>query len=222
MTRLSLRSLAAALALLLAAAARSQADPVNWQYNATPGATNVFSDNAGDTTSRVIFSNEGEVQRTDNTFITAANLSTESNQAVGSNAVFTNRAFSFTVAFRDGWDLVNPNGLATQILTFHGTVSGTLWDHGSRLTYTLSDPTQQITVGNHTYTLDFDTTGRIPGPHDNSRQGSISGDVSVQGVDNGGGGGTPHGSPEPGTAVLAGFGLLGLAGVGYRRLTATR
>jgi len=203
------------LALLLVVAARSQAGP-QYQYNATPGQSDVFSNNAGDTHSKVSFSNEGEVQRDDDSNVTATNLITASNQPSSNKAHFTGRSFTFSIAIRDGWNLGSPGSLPTGVLTFHGSIDdnpGTLskvglWNNGARLQYTISDPIQSITVGSHVYTVSFDPGPKnINGPGTN-RQTSIDGQITVQGV---------RDMPEPSTAILSCVGLSFLGAFGYRR-----
>lgn len=228
MTRNSALTLGVALALLLAATARSQADLIRWQYNATPGASNVFSGDV-DPDNRVFFTNEGEVKRAGNSFITASNLTTFSVADDDNPSGFVSRDFTFTVALRNGWDTEdppNPNSLATGILTFNGRIEGTLWGTGSQLTYTILNPTQEIEVanldgnGSLIYTVSFDDLARrINGPA-GSRQTSIDGSVTVRNGDDGGGGGgggNPPDTPEPATALLAAFGIAGLGALGYRR-----
>lgn len=222
MTSSLVRTLGVALALLLAAAAHTQAAPVNWQYNASPGATDVFSDNPGDLVSRVNFSNEGEVKRIGNSFITASNLSTFSGQDVSSPAMFTNRAFTFTVALRDGHGTTPEELLAlpTGVLTFHGSLDGTLWNRGSQLTYTILDPMQSLVVGNHRYDVSFDDQARrINGP-EASRQTSIDGSITVHDLQDPPPDDPPDDPPdvpEPSTAILSVLGLAGLGAYGVRR-----
>jgi len=212
MSRKSVQFLGVALALLLVVAARAHAGP-DYQYNATPGQTYVYSNNALDLASRVKFSNENEVHRDDDSNITATILTTESGQPVSTKAHFTGRIFSVQVALREGTNMVNPNSLPTGTLTFHGHIDdapGTpskvgLWNNGSRLTYTLIDPVQEITVGNLHFKVSFDGfTHLINGP-DTGLKTSIDGVVEV------------HELPEPSTAILSCVGLSFLGVYGFRR-----
>jgi hypothetical protein len=203
------------LALLLVIGARAQAGP-QYQYNATPGQSDVFSNNAADKVSKVSFSNEGEIQRDDDSNITATNLQTFSNQPSSNKAHFTDRSFTFSIALHDGWNLGSPGSLPTGVLTFHGFINDVpglpskvgLWNNGARLQYTITDPTQSITVGSHVFTVSFDPGPKLINGPGTNRQTSIDGQISVTNV---------RDMPEPSTAILSCLGLSFLGAFGYRR-----
>jgi len=215
MTLKAVRLLGVTLALLLAAASRAPATLVNWQYNATPGANDVYSDaGLGDSGTYVHFSNENEVPRQTSiggfaSNITASNLSTFATTGYPGQT-FTGVGFTFQVVLRDGQDLVNPNSLSSGVLTFHGTIDGNLWKPGGSLSYTITDANQTLDVGQHRFHVSFDPHHLINGT-DAHRETSVDGSVTVENVP------PPSSVPEPSTAVLCCLGLAGMGAFGARR-----
>jgi hypothetical protein len=84
---------------------------------------------------------------------------TTSSSALGKPDTY-HTTFSFALRLRD-----SASG-ASAVLTFTGTINGTLGLHFSALTATLQGPlTRQVTLGNHVYTVRFPAgTFHLPAP----------------------------------------------------------
>src|SRR4051812_26220968 len=110
--------LCAALALCLFAAAQVRADFVNWSYNWTPSATEIFADTPS--MGKITLSNEFAGTAEGDSYIVATNIKTASSALPTNPAKFTNAPYSLTLTITDG-----PSG-QSKSMTFDGTFNGVL------------------------------------------------------------------------------------------------
>ncbi len=192
----STRLYATALTLCLFVGARAGADQINWSYNWTPAATEVFADNPAG--GKLVLTNEPGGSTTGDSYIVATNIKTVSTANPMSPATFTNTPYSLTLAIYD--EVAN----ASKSMKFSGAFSGVLSAKSAIImnTFTGSD-TQAVQIGSHLYTVKIGPFSP-PGPPTATNSGSISAlaNVTVQEV------------PEPTTLALAGI-CLSVCGAGW-------
>ncbi len=212
MKRLSPTLFVTAVASVLFTAANARADFITWSYNWDRSPDIISADVAG--TGGIVVTNGSTLTAMGSSMTVASNLKTFSSAPINTPATFTAVPYNLTITLTDA------ASLATDTLSFGGTVNGTLSSSHSNITNTFSGPTTQTSVlGGNTYTV---TIGPFspPGPPSSTTVGSISAFVSVlgpQGGGGGGGGGSVGGAPEPSTAVLSCLGISFLGLSSWRR-----
>ncbi len=200
------RTLTAALASLLLAAASARAEQVSWSYSWSSSPAAVTSDDG--TLGTVTFNPQsgGPLLGSHDSGpgILAATL--DASGPASGTATFTNRGYGMTLHLTD-----NASG-ATGDLTFGGALSGTLGS-AYKLTNSFTAPiTQSITLGGNQYIA---TIGLFQAPLPGT-PGQLGANVTV----NGSGQTTPvTQTPEPSSLVLVAVGLsaCGLRGWWRRR-----
>ena len=193
------RLFAVAVALCLFTGTRARADFVGWEYNWTPGSTEILADNP--TTGKILLSNEPGGAAVGNSFIVASNLKTASTADPASPATFTNKSYSLSLTVLD--EASKKSGT----LTFSGVFNGTLSNKSAIIMNSFTGPqTQSVTLGNHQYTVQIGPFAP-PGPPTATISGSISAMATVTVK-------TVNDVPEPSTLVLSGL-CLSLCGAGW-------
>ena len=203
---------AAALALLLMTGLGVHANPLpadlSWTYNFTPGALVLPSDsNPG---AHVSFTNEATQTAQGNSTIVGTNLRVASTSLATTPDTLTgsNGNYTLTLALA----ATDDTGLHQASLTFHGQISGSFSSNSSNLHNAFgADALQTATIGAYTFTVSLNSF-TPPGPPGQSNAGSIAADVTV----------TPglivtQVTPEPGTMLLSGLGLISLGGAAWRK-----
>jgi hypothetical protein len=191
----AVRTCATALAVCLFAGARARADFVDWSYNWTPSATDIFA-TKGD--GKITFSNEPAGSANGYSYIVATNLKTASGAGASTPATFTNVPYSLTLSITDG-----PSGKSDS-MTFSGMLNGTLSQKSAIILNSFTgDVIQSKTIGDHVYTVNIGSFAS-PGPPTSKNLGSISALVGVN----------PREVPEPSTLALSGL-CLSLFGAGW-------
>jgi hypothetical protein len=120
----------------------------------------------------------------------------------GTNVPFNNAPFTLNLGLGD-----TASG-ALGNLIFPGLVNGSS-DTGIRLTFTVPT-TQDLVLGQNRYTVHLGPYVS-PGPLDSGQLGSLSAQVDVSPA------GSPAATPEPSCLVLAGMGLVTVAGAAWRK-----
>jgi hypothetical protein len=211
MKRLKNLLFATAAAVALAGGTAARAD-ISWQANWTPG-TNSLSVGPS---SQITFTNLASAGYT----TTAAQpviTTPVTNLAIVTTAPTTSPDVFVDKGYVLGLQITDMASLKTMNLTFSGSLSGTISVGGASITNTFNTPTtQSVTFANgdkYTVTLD----GFVPpGSGTNiTTQGAIGADVTATGP--GGGGGSPHGTPEPSTLALGGLGMAFTGLMAWRR-----
>ncbi len=190
------RLYAAALALCLFGGARARADFVDWSYNWTPSATEIFADKSS--MGKITLSNESSGTATGDSYIVATNIQTVSSATSQNPAKFTDAPYSLTLIITDG-----PSGKSNSMV-FSGKFNGTLAQKSAIILNTFTnDQIQSKVIGDHIYTVNIGPFSP-PGPPTAKNSGSISAlaTVTVQAV------------PEPSTLVLSGL-CLSVFGAGW-------
>ena len=203
----------AALALLLMSGMGVHADPlppgsVSWTYNFTPGAPAVLAD--GNPSAGVTFTNEPTKTAIGSSNVAAANMSTFSVATAGSpDMLSTNGAYSLNLTL----GTTDATGTHTATLTFNGKLSGTFSQDSSNITNLFgANSTQTANLGTYTFTVSL-ISYTPPGPPGQAQVGAIGAHVDITNLTTSGG----PSAPEPGTMLLAGFGLISLGGAAWRK-----
>jgi hypothetical protein len=209
-----------ALVLLLLAGSLTRADFVNWSYNWTHSPIVVAADTGG--TGGVTLTNHQGGAGSGNSDIVATQITTFSSASVNTPDRFTGKNYSLLL------DLTDLASHQSSMLTFSGTLNGTLSATSANIRNTFIGPlTQHVDLGGNFYTITIGPYA-APGIPDATQTGSISAHVSAIAPppDAGPGSGPPpsHDSPEPATLLLAGLGssVLALAAGWRQRLRAKR
>lgn len=200
----------AALALLLLAGARANADFIEWSYNWDRNPVSVLSDSGNGS---VAFTNEPLKNATGSSDTVATNLKASS-LAPASNPDTLNNTGYYTLTLT----LTDTASGQSGSLTFKGKLGGTFSADSANITNTFFAPgtntpessvTQTLFLGNNSYTV---TIGPYspPGPPDSTNFGSIAAHVEVSSLV------ITNNTPEPSSLLLGLFGLSG-AGVFSRR-----
>jgi hypothetical protein len=187
----------AALALLLLAGARANADFIEWSYNWDRNPVSVLSDSGNGS---VAFTNEPLKNATGSSDTVATNLKASSLAPASAPDTLNNTgAYTLTLTLTD-----TASG-ATGSLTFKGKLGGTFSADSANITNTfLSPTTQTLFLGNNSYTVAIGPYSP-PGPPDSINFGSIAAHVEVSSIV------TAGAAPEPSTLLM---GLFGLSGAG--------
>src|SRR5262249_11177837 len=183
----------AALALLLLAGARANADFIQWSYNWNINPISVLSDSGNGSVS---FTNQPAQTASGNSDTVATNLKANSLASPGSPDTLNNTgSYTLTLSLTD-----TPSG-ATGTLTLTGKPSASFPKASANITNQFTTPLQQqLVLGANTYTVIIGPYSP-PGPPDSTNLGSIAAHVDVSptvGV---------AAVPEPSTLLL---GLCGL------------
>jgi hypothetical protein len=192
---------------------------VNWSYNWTHSPIVIAADTGG--TGGVTLTNHQGGTGSGNSDIVATQITTFSSASVNTPDHFTGKNYSLIL------DLTDLSSHQSGMLTFNGTLNGTLSATSANIKNTFTGPlTQHLDLGANIYTITIGPYA-APGIPDATQTGSISAHVSVQAASTGGssGGATPpptHESPEPATLLLAGLGASALALAGWRRRARAR
>ena len=107
--------LAAAVCLCIGTAA--QAETVNWTYNWTPSATEIFASNDS-SLGKITLTNEPTGYAEGNSYIVATNIKTVSSTTSSNPAIFKDAPYSLTLTIFDG--------KLADSMTFSGKFNGTL------------------------------------------------------------------------------------------------
>jgi PEP-CTERM motif len=188
---------AAAVATCLAGAASARAD-ISWTADWTP--SNNFI--AVGPSTNINFSNLAATNYTTSSAlpvvsVPATNLTISS--SASSTVTFSGAVYSLSLKITDG-----PSG-ATGIFNFTGTLSGTITQTGAWVNNVFNTPTSITkTIGADTYTVTL--SGYVP-PGTPTSINTVGGIGATITVVPGNSSGSPHGTPEPSTLVLAGLGM---------------
>jgi hypothetical protein len=202
MKRLSTRLVATLVALLPATASSVRADFLDWGYHWSVN-TPVISSGTGSVALAVVQDGTGADK------IPALSVTTTS-AALPTNPDAFHSNYNLTLTLTD-----NPSSSSGSV-TFAGQINGTLTASGSALTNTFLSPlTQQVTIGQHVYSVTIDPATTRLLPPGSATPPLLDALVTVSnGSQNGGGnGGTAGNTPEPASLVLGGLGIS-LLGVG--------
>jgi hypothetical protein len=198
----------AALALLLFAGARANADFIQWSYNWDRNPVSVLSDSGNGS---VAFTNEPLKNATGSSDTVATNLKASSLAPAATPDTLSNTGnYSLTLTLTDTTSGQSGNA------TFSGKLSGSFSKDSANITNQFLSPTTvTLFLGSNSYVV---TIGPYspPGPPDSTNFGSIAAHVDVSNIH------LTNSAPEP-TALL--LGLFGLSGAGAfswrkRRVTA--
>jgi hypothetical protein len=209
-----------AVAFAVNSGTSARADFINWTYSWTHTPTVVAADKGG--TGGVSLTNHQGGTGSGNSDVVATQITTFSSATVNAPDHFTNKNYSLIL------DLTDSASHQSGMLTFNGTLNGTLSATSANIKNTFLGPlTQHLDLGGNLYTITIGPYA-APGIPDAAQTGSIGAHISVlpessQGGVSGGGSPPPsHGAPEPSTLLLAGLGLSALVLVGWRRWTRGR
>jgi hypothetical protein len=209
--RLSACLLATLVTLLPAAANSVRADFLDWGYHWNVN-TPVISSGTGSVALAVVQDGSGAAT------IPAVSITTTSAASPINPDVF-HANYNLTLTLTDNSSNSSGN------LTFAGLINGTLTATGSALTNTFLSPmTQQLTIGQHVYTVTMDPAMTHLLPPGSATPPLLDATVQVANVTpntggsggtggTGGSGGTAGNTPEPASLVLGGLGFS-LLGVG--------
>jgi hypothetical protein len=196
-----------ALALLLMAGARANADFIQWSYNWNINPISVLSDSGNGSVS---FTNQPAQTASGNSDTVATNLKANSLAAPADPDTLNNTgAYTLTLALTD-----SASGQSGTV-SFNGKLSGTFSKDSANITNAFIGATsEQLTLGSNVYTV---TIGPYspPGPPDSTNLGSIAAHISVAPESVGGVGGPS--APEPSTLLLGLFGLTGAGAFSWRK-----
>ncbi len=193
----------AALALLLLAGARANADFIQWSYNWNISPISVLSDSGNGSVS---FTNQPQQTASGNSDTVATNLKANS-LAPPSNPDTLNHTGAYSLTL----NLTDTASGQTGTLTFSGKLGGNFSKSSANITNAFNTPTvQTLFLGGNSYTV---TIGPYspPGPPDSTNLGSIAAHVDVSSI-------SPASSaPEPSTLLLGLFGLSGAGAFSWRK-----
>jgi hypothetical protein len=210
----SLALFAAAVLLVFAAAAQSQADPFSYTYNWSASPIAIA---AG--TSRVTMTDENPVTTTMQTDTAATNITVFSAAPSSSPDIIPTPAggSNYTLAVT----LTDSNGSGTGTITFTGLLLGKLTHDTSNLTNAITGVTDK--TGSHPgqsfgvaqvdgtmYLVSYNGFA-APGPEAQHNQGAVSFHIALEPGFNDG-----PSAPEPSSLMLGCLGLTFLGGVVYR------
>jgi hypothetical protein len=214
-----------ALAFVVFAGSSARADFINWAYSWTHTPSVVAADTGG--TGGVTLTNHQGGTGSGASDVVVTELTTFSSATVNAPDHFTNKNYSLIL------DLTDSASHQSGMLTFNGTLNGTVSTTSANIKNTFIGPlTQHLDLGGNLYTITIGPYA-APGIPDAIQTGSISAHLSVQpegpvggGSGGGGSGGsTPppaQGAPEPSTLLLACLGLSALGLAGWRRWARAR
>lgn len=200
-----------ALAVLVVAGSSARADFINWAYSWTHTPSVVAADTGG--TGGVTLTNHQGGTGSGNSDVVVTQITTFSSATVNTPDHFTNKNYSLIL------DLTDSASHQSGMLTFNGTLNGTLSTTSANIKNTFIGPlTQHLDLGGNLYTITIGPYA-APGIPDATQTGSISAHLSVQPEHSGGGGTRPpsQGAPEPSSLLLGCLGLAALALAGWRR-----
>jgi hypothetical protein len=196
-------------ALVLLGATQARAEMIDFSYHWAAEPSPVIPGGTGSVSLAV--APDGNQQATAGSsvpvVIPGANVTT--------NSAATNPPDTFNTPFSMKLTLTDTASGATGILTFSGTISGTLTAGHSSLTSTFNNPlTETVTLGNHQYSVTIDPTlVNLPSPISTTPaliDALVVASDKNPGHHGGGGGGVPT-APEPSSLVLGATAVLGLA-----------
>jgi hypothetical protein len=215
MKRLKSVLFAAAAAVALAGGSSARAD-INWAVDWSPSNSSITAMNG----TVIKFSNLTLIpQTTSATFPTVTFTAT--NLSIGPLGTLPDNLGPHGQNFQMQAFIVDPNGTSkTAFLT--GNLSGTIQSGGANIAYTPIAPTQTLTFQENdgsTNTYVVSLTGFSPpgsGSKGLSTVGGLGGEITVTNTP-GGGGGSPHDTPEPSTLALGGLGMMFTGLMGWLR-----
>jgi hypothetical protein len=143
----------------------------------------------------------------------AANPSVIPGATVTTSSSAISPADSFAATFKMDLHLTDTLSGTSGDLLFSGSINGTLTSTSSQLTSKFANPlTQQLTLGNHVYSVTIDPAliQQLPAPNSNA-PALIDAFVTATDKSSSGGGTGPVGTPEPSSLVLGATAMLGLA-----------
>jgi hypothetical protein len=208
MQGLSVRILFLALAVLIAGSGVASAEMTHWSYSASTDPVEVPGSGGGGVggpfygLSFTPFVNISEVGSGNVVLVRMEPFDIRPFPDRGTNVPFNNAPFTLNVGLGD-----TASGRFGNLI-FPGLVNGSS-DTGIRLTFTVPT-TQELVLGQNRYTLGLGTYVP-PGPLDSGQLGSLSAQVNVSPPS------SPSATPEPSCLVLAGMGLLSVAGAAWRK-----
>jgi hypothetical protein len=193
----------AALALLLLAGARANADFIQWSYNWDRNPVSVLSDSGNGS---VAFTNEPLKNATGSSDTVATNLKASSLAPASAPDTLTSTGnYSLTLTLTDTTS--GQSGTAT----FSGKLSGTFSKDSANITNQFLSPTTvTLFLGQNSYVV---TIGPYspPGPPDSTNFGSIAAHVDASAIH------ITNTAPEPSTLLLGLFGLSGAGAFSWRK-----
>jgi PEP-CTERM motif len=215
MRRGMMARLAVGCGLLLGCASSARAELIAWSYNTFVFPSSVQPDGSpggpvilpvpGPTfpSTQVSFTPAGGTVA-GSSRILLANLQATSSAAADSPDRFKQHPFSLTVGILD--QVSNRSGL----VTFQGTIDGTLSSQSANLTVDFGTKTRSLHLGRHVYEIKIDqmVAPGVPNPgyiYPGAGYGAIGAKVTVRN------------NPEPGSLLLLGVGVPALGLVYWRR-----
>jgi hypothetical protein len=199
-----------ALVALLAGASAAPAEMTHWSYSAVTDPQDLPAGNGSDQGiggpfNGLHFFYERSDSQINSGQVLLLRMEPFDNRSFpnrGTNVPFNNAPFTLNLGLGD-----TASG-ALGNLIFPGLVNGSS-DTGIRLTFTVPT-TQDLVLGLNRYTVHLGPYVS-PGPLDSGQLGSLSAQVNVSPAN------SPTATPEPSCLVLAGMGLVTVAGAAWRK-----